>query len=95
MVVQFIRLKSGLSEDELLKKAQERAPRFRATPGLVQKYYVKLGDSGEFGGLYIWDSMESLQAFRESELAKSIPQAYHVIDKPDIETFDVLFQLRE
>lgn len=95
MVVQFIRLKSGLSEEELLEKAHERAPSFRAIPGLVQKYYVKLGDSGEVGGLYIWDSEESLQAFRESELAQSIPQAYQVLEKPDIETLDVLFQLRD
>lgn len=38
MVIQFIRLKSGLSEEELLKKAHERAPRFRAIQGLAQKY---------------------------------------------------------
>lgn len=95
MVIQFIRLKSGLSEEELLEKAHERAPKFRAIPGLVQKYYVKLGDSGKVGGLYIWDSKESLQAFRESELAQSIPQAYQVLEKPDIETLDVLFQLRD
>jgi len=95
MVVQFIRLKSGLPEAELLKRAHDRAPRFRAVPGLLQKYYVKLGPPGEMAGIYVWDSNESLQAFKESELAKSIRQTYEVLEAPDIEILDVLFQLRD
>ena len=35
-----------------------------------------------------------MQAFRESELAASIPEAYELVDKPDISLFDVMFQLR-
>jgi heme-degrading monooxygenase HmoA len=95
MIIQFVRLKSELSEEDLLKTAREREPQFAAIPGLLQKYYVKLGQPGEYGGIYVWDSKESLQSFMESELAASIPQAYKVIEAPDIEIMDVLFQLRE
>ena len=95
MILQIIRLKSSLSEEELLKKAREREPQFKAIPGLLQKYYVKMGNPGEFGGIYVWDSKESLQAYRASDLAASIPKAYKTIEAPDIETLDILFTLRD
>ena len=95
MIIQIVRLNSELSEEDLLKKAREREPQFKAIPGLLQKYYVKMDQPGQYGGIYVWDSKESLQFFRESELAAGIPQAYKVIEAPDIEIMDVLFQLRE
>lgn len=95
MIIQIIKLKSGLTEEELLKVAREREPKFKAIPGLLQKYYVKLDQPGQYGGVYVWDSEESLQAYRSSELAASIPEAYQLIEAPDIEVLDVLFQLRE
>ncbi len=94
MIIQFIKLKTKLEEDELLTRAREREPQFKAIPGLLQKYYVKTGIPGQYGGLYVWDSIESLQAFRGSDLAASIPDAYEVTEAPDMETLDVLFQLR-
>lgn len=95
MIIQIIKLKSELSEDELLRIAKEREPSFKAIPGLLQKYYTKLDQPGQYAGVYVWDSKESLQSYRESELAASIPQAYKLIETPDIEILNVLFQLRE
>ena len=95
MILQVIKLKSSLPEEELLKRAHEREPQFRAIPGLLQKYYVKTGESGEYGGIYVWDSPESLQAYRVSDLAKTIPQAYEITEAPNIEIMDILFQLRK
>jgi len=95
MIIQIIRLRSDLPEEEVLRRAREREPQFRAIPGLLQKYYVKTGESGEFGGIYVWDSPESLKAYRESDLAAGIPEAYEISEAPDIEVLDVLFQLRE
>ena len=94
MIVQIVKLKTHLTEDELLQRAKQREPQFKAIPGLLQKYYVKTGEPGQYGGIYVWDSSESLKTFRESELAASIPGAYEVIEAPDIEIMDVLFQLR-
>ena len=95
MIIQFIKLKSNLPEDELLNKAREREPQFKAIPGLLQKYYVKLDEPGRYGGLYVWDSPESLQAYRASDLAASIPAAYEVMEAPEIDMFEVMFKLRD
>jgi len=94
MILQIIKLKSNLPEEELLIKAKERESQFKDIPGLLQKYYVKTGQSGQYGGIYIWESQESLNAYRESDLAKSIPEAYEIIEAPSIEMMDILFQLR-
>ncbi|PIA80710.1 hypothetical protein BFR04_15995 [Gaetbulibacter sp. 4G1] len=94
MILQIIKLKSSLPEKELLIRAKKRQPQFEAIPGLLQKYYVKTGQPDQYGGIYIWDSQESLNAYRESDLAKSIPEAYEIIEAPDIEIMDILFQLR-
>jgi heme-degrading monooxygenase HmoA len=95
MIVQIVRFETTLSEEKVLATAKERAPQFKAMPGLLQKYYVKLGQPNQYGGIYIWDSMESLSSYRESDLAASIPEAYKVVGPPSIEIFDTLFQLRE
>lgn len=94
MIIQIIKFESALSEDDVMAVAEERAPQFREIPGLLQKYYVKLDRPNHYGGVYIWDSTESLSAYRESDLAASIPVAYKVIGKPSIEVLNGLFQLR-
>ena len=95
MIIQFIRLKTKLPVDELMRRAREREPQFKALSGLLQKYYVQMSEPGEYGGIYVWDSQESLQAFRQTDLAASIPGAYEVSEPPALETLKVLFQLRE
>ena len=95
MIIQFIKLKSNLPEEELISRAREREPQFKAISGLLQKYYLRLSEPGQYGGMYIWDSPESMQAFRGSDLAKSIPGAYEIVEPPSIEIMDILFQLRE
>jgi len=95
MILQIIKLKTPLSEEELMRRARAREPQFKAIPGLLQKYYTKIGAGGQYGGVYVWDSPESLQKFRESDLAASIPEAYEVTETPGIEIMDILFRLRE
>lgn len=95
MILQFVRLKSNLPEEKLLATAKERESQFKAIPGLLQKYYVKMNEPGVYGGIYVWDTPESLQAFRDSDLAKSIPQAYEVTEAPNIELMKIMFQLRD
>lgn len=95
MVIQIVTFESELSEEGVLAVAQERIESFRALPGLIQKYYVKLPSPNSYGGVYIWDSMESLSAYRDSDLASSIPAAYKVRGTPQVEIFRSLFPLRE
>jgi heme-degrading monooxygenase HmoA len=94
MILQIIKLKSDLPEEELLKRAKERESNFKSIPGLLQKYYVKTSKKGEYGGVYVWDSAQSLQNYQESDLAKSIPSAYAINEAPDTEIMDIIFQLK-
>jgi heme-degrading monooxygenase HmoA len=94
MIIQTVKFKSDLSDVEVRRIMENRAPQFRALPGLLQKFYVREADSGEYSGIYIWDGEESLRSFRSSELARSIPAAYRVVGQPRVETFEVLFPLR-
>ena len=95
MIIQFVKFKSGLSDEEALRIMRERMPEFAALPGLIQKYYSREETTGEFAGIYLWDSQESLDKFRQSELAKSIPIAYEAQGTPRIELLDVIDKLRE
>lgn len=94
MILQIVKLKSDLPEEELLKRAKERESNFKSIPGLLQKYYVKTNQEGEYGGVYIWDSVQSQQNYQASDLAKSIPSAYAIKAAPSVEVMDVIFQLR-
>ena len=94
-VMLIVKAKTELSEEEFLKIAKEREPQFAAIPGLIQKYYIKTQNPGEYGGVYIWDSAESLKMYRESDLAATIAQAYRTIGPPTTEVVDILFELRE
>lgn len=94
-VIQIVKLRTSLSDEEFLKIAHEREPAFAANPAIIQKYYIKLDEPGYYGGVYIWDSAEALQEFKQSDLAASIPSAYKGIEKPTVEIVDILFQLRD
>jgi Putative mono-oxygenase ydhR len=95
MVIHFVRFKTPLAQEEVRRIMEERAPRFRReVPGLVQKYFGYEQESGAFCGCHIFDSEESRQAFRESELARTIPSAYQA-GEVRIEAYEVLFPLYE
>lgn len=90
--VLFVRVKSGLDEEELERRMLERRPRFRDVPGLVQKVYGRDNATGEMCGIYFFESDEALAAFRETELAQSIPDAYEATDIRR-EVYEVLYPL--
>jgi hypothetical protein len=88
----FVRIESALDSEELLVRARERLPQFRKVPGLVQKIYGKDPVTGDVCGIYFFDTRQALAAFRDSDLAKTIPDAYEASEVRR-ETFDVLFPL--
>jgi hypothetical protein len=94
MVIHFVRIKTRLAQEEVRRIMEERAPRFREVAGLVQKYYGYEPDSGAFCGCYLFDSEESRQAFRQSDLARTIPVAYQA-EEVHVEAYEVLFPLYE
>jgi hypothetical protein len=91
--VLFVRIKSGLEFEELEQRLQARKPGFLEVPGLLQKIYGHDPASGDICGIYLFASREALEAYRDTELAKSIPQAYEATEVRR-EVFAVLDSLR-
>jgi len=93
MVVQIVRFRTALSDAEVIERYRSRAEHYRSLAGLLQKHYLKY-DTGERGAVYIWDSIESLKKFRQSDLAKGIVEAYQIQDAADVRTAEVVLTLR-
>ena len=93
-ILLVVRFKSALPVEELTKRYQERMPLFRDIPGLLQKYYIQDPMTGEWGGVYLWDSVASLENYKASDLRKSIPEVYGIIGTPRIEVAKVIDVLR-
>ncbi|MGE5274693.1 MAG: YdhR family protein [Verrucomicrobiota bacterium] len=89
MIVSLVRFKSRLDDEKVQAMFEERSNDYRAVPGLVEKLYLRLRDTGEFGAVYVWDSEEALNRFRETDLARTIPIAYQVEGAPTFEIADV------
>jgi hypothetical protein len=85
---------SGLSDGAVRALLDDRLPQFRAVPGLLQKYYAREPSTGDYCGVYLFESEEALLAYRSSALAQSIPPVYEIVGAPRIEIFEVLFPLR-
>lgn len=92
-VVLFVRVGSDLEFDELERRVLERRPSFLDVPGLIQKIYGRDPETGDWCGIYFFDSREALAAFRESELAKTISDAYEATDVRR-EVFEIMYPLR-
>lgn len=88
-VILFVRISSPLDAAELDRRLAERRPRFRDVPGLRQKVYGRDPQTGDICGIYFFESEAALAAFRDTELARTIPAAYEASAvRP--ETYDVL-----
>ena len=94
-VLLLVRIRTRLPLDEIMARAEKRMPEFRALGGLLQKYYVHDPATGEIGGLYLWESAEALAEYRESELRKTIAEAYEAEEEPRVEVLRVITPLRD
>ena len=91
--VLYVRIKSALDPEELERRVNERKPRFLDVPGLIQKIYGRDEATGDVCGIYFFENKEALAAFRDTELAKTIPTAYEATDVRR-EIYEVLYPLR-
>lgn len=92
-VILFVRVQSDLQFEELQRRLMERKPAFLEVPGLIQKVYGRDPATGDACGIYFFESREALAAFRDTDLAKTIADAYEATDVRR-EVFEVLFPLR-
>ncbi len=84
--------KSGLSDEEVLKVSEGRESQYLEVEGLIQKYYVQVKEMDRGGGVF--DTVENLEAFRESELAKGTGEAYKFTEPPHAKVLDIVKTLR-
>jgi heme-degrading monooxygenase HmoA len=89
MEVVLIMFKSDLPKDKVIKNFEARADLYRAVPGLVQKYYIHDDATGHFGGIHVFDTHESAEAFMNSDLVKSIGNAQKSHEAPTIRLLHV------
>ena len=92
MIIHVVRFRSALSDERITELFHVRAPEYLAISGLLQKYYLRFR-SGEYGGVYVWDSAASMERFMASELARSICDVYHV-EESVRDVADVVLALR-
>lgn len=94
-LVLLVRFRSRLGFDEVMRIVEERAPEFRALEGLRQKYYLQDAATGDIAGLYLWDSAEAFDAYRQSQLRATIAEAYQAEGEPRVEVYRVVKTLRD
>ena len=90
----IVKFHSGLDDAKVRELLDQRLPQFRAVEGLIQKYYAREASTGDWCGVYLFESEAALVAYRQSPLAKSIPPTYELTGTPRIEMLEVLYPLR-
>jgi heme-degrading monooxygenase HmoA len=94
VIVSLVRFRSRLSDDRVQAVFEERSDGYRKVPGLMEKIYLRFPATGEYGAVYVWDSEDALARFRETELARTIPDAYQVEAPATTEVADVRLVIR-
>jgi hypothetical protein len=51
MIIRFVKFRSGLTDSEVMRLFEQRAPEYRKMPGLLQKHYIKDKQTGEYGAV--------------------------------------------
>ena len=72
VIIQLVRFASRLTYDEVMERFEARSDRYREVPGLLQKYYVHYTETDEYGGVYVWDSDDSLQKWPKTNLSGTL-----------------------
>lgn len=86
----YVRFESCHDPPKLRSVCMADLQRFRDIPGLLQKYYMTDQKSGAISGFYLFDTVASRGAFLHSDLAKSNPMRYGIIEGTlRIEHYDV------
>lgn len=78
---------------EIRNLAKDRAKNlYQNLPGLHTKVFVLNEKTGEYGGLYIWENRESLDAFLTSPLFQTSKEKF---GDPEIKIFDLVAHIEQ
>ena len=67
----------GISEEDYAKLAESAAPTFAAMPGLVSKAWLANSETNTYGGAYVWQDREAMEAYAETDIFKAMATNPH------------------
>ena len=76
----------GITNDLVLSGFADAEETYRKVRGLLRKNFI-IGEQGTFGGVYLWDSMASAQAWFDDEWRQRVNDTYG--NPPTVEWFEV------
>jgi heme-degrading monooxygenase HmoA len=62
----------GISEEQYGAQVESVAPAFAKLPGLVSKTFLANEQTNTYGGVYVWQDREAMEAYKESEIYKGM-----------------------
>ena len=70
LIVQFNL--EDLTHEEFVASTDEAAPHWAAIPGLITKHWLSSEETNTYGGVYLFESKEAMQAYKDSELCSQL-----------------------
>ena len=67
----------GISEEDYAKLAESVAPAIAAMPGLISKAWLANSETNTYGGAYIWQDHEAMEAYTETDIYKAMATNPH------------------
>lgn len=81
-----IQIPEGVANDLVIDGFAGAEETYRNVPGLLRKHFI-IGESGTFGGVYLWNSMASARAWLNDQWRRRVTDTYG--NPPTVEWFDV------
>jgi heme-degrading monooxygenase HmoA len=60
----------GMTAEQYGEAVESVAPAFAELPGLVSKTWLANEQTNTYGGVYVWQGREAMEAYKESDLYK-------------------------
>jgi heme-degrading monooxygenase HmoA len=70
----------GISEEQYGGLAESVAPAFADLPGLVSKAWLANEETNIYGGVYIWQDRQAMEAYKQSDIYKGMANNPHFKD---------------
>ncbi|MBC8334308.1 MAG: YdhR family protein [Anaerolineales bacterium] len=71
-----IKLSTLVSLEKATGLFADAAPNYRATPGLVRKYFLLSEDGSTVGGVYLWESRKEAEQLYSANWRQAITDKY-------------------
>lgn len=90
MQILVVRFQTPIVGDERVAVREGSIGKFRALPGLEEKYYLGTLDSPGAGGIYLFDTPAHVQAYLDGPIVQGIQGRYQAPEPPAKQILDVV-----